>query len=444
MMSLPQEIIDSIVDEIPRIEPYSDLKNCALVAKAFRHRAQHNFFPDSFHSITIPIRAQSPDLSSQLKRCKDFYELIEANPSIATFVRRITYKDIDVFDAIEAGEGHRMKALDDTAHLVDHTLPLVLDRLVNLETLILDGFDLSRVSTKFATALLKRPVTHLMLNNIYIRHLKNLLILIRSSPALRSFFLGNITLVDYEWQRLNWPYETERFTPDYDELVSSHVPHSAAEVETVAFELCKASDLLCMEALRNPGSPISLDRIENLEVYSTPEFENIPDSVNNAFLEISTWLLSLRPHLPKCSLPCLIPRDNENQPNTEGPAFPIKHVESLHVVFNLNSTDDVATSLEWWSHNFETACGQDCLIQEIVLVFSVTDPRWDISKIDFLVANWRYLDGLFAGEHLGNNDYMPLLQKVSVLFCPERAFKRSQWAGFYTRMQGLLQRIDWS
>ncbi|SJK99497.1 uncharacterized protein ARMOST_02799 [Armillaria ostoyae] len=443
-MSLPQELIDSIVDEIPRVRPYSDLKNCALVAKAFRRQAQRHFFPDSFKAITLPIRAQSPDLSSQLKRCKDLYELIQANPDIATLVRCVTYKDIDVSDAIEAGEEHRMKPMDDTAHLVDHTLHLVLDQFVNLEALILDSFDLSMVSAKFATALLGRPVTYLMLDSIHIHHLKNLLILIRSSPALRSFCLRNITLVDYECQRVNWPYETERLTPDYDELVSLHIPHSAAEVETVVFELCKASDLLCMEALRSPGSPISLGRIENLEVYSTPEFENIPGSVNNTLLEISTWLLSLQPHLPMCSLPCLIPRDYENQPNTEGPAFPIKHIESLRVVFNLNSTDDVATSLEWWSHNFETACGQDCLIQEIVLVFSVTDPKWDISKIDFLVDNWWYLDCLFAGELLGINSSMPLLQKVSAVFCPERVFKRSQWVEFYTRMKELLPRIDWS
>ncbi|KAK0193342.1 hypothetical protein F5146DRAFT_1030222 [Armillaria mellea] len=282
-----------------------------------------------------------------------------------------------------------------------------------------------------------------MLDNIYIHHLKNFLILIRSSPALRSLLLRDITLVDYEWQRANRPYKAERLTPDYDELVSLRDPHNPAEVETVVFELCKASDLLCMEALRQLRSPISLDRIESLEVYSTPEFENIPGSVNNAFLEISTWLLILRPHLPKCSLPCLIPRDNENQPNTEGPAFPIKHVESLRVVFNLNSTNDAATSLEWWSHNFEMACGPDCLIQEIVLSFSVTDPRWDISKIDFLVANWWYLDTLFAGKLLGNNGDMPLLQKVSVEFCSERAFKRTQLVGFYTRMQELLPRIDW-
>ncbi len=100
MMSLPQELIDSIVDEIPRIEPYSDLKNCALVARAFRPPSAALLFPRFLQRDHATHPRSIPDLSSQLKRCKDFYDLIQANPGIATLVRCVTYKDIDVSDAI--------------------------------------------------------------------------------------------------------------------------------------------------------------------------------------------------------------------------------------------------------------------------------------------------------------------------------------------------------
>ncbi|KAK0204379.1 hypothetical protein DFS33DRAFT_650881 [Desarmillaria ectypa] len=356
-MSLPQELIDSIIDSIPRIEPFSDLKNCSLVAKTFRHKAQRNFFPDSFSTIMLPIRARSGDLSPQLKRCEDFHELVQANPDIATLVRHITFEDMDLADAIESREGHRMEFMDETRHLVDHTLHLVLDQLVNLKILELYLFDLSRASAKFAAALLRRPVTCLVLDDVLFHRLGDLLTLIRSSPELRSLSLGNITLLDYECQLVNMSYETERLTPDYDKLVPSAKLHSPAEVETVVFGSCNASVLLCMEALRSPGSPISLGRIENLEMYSQAVDESIPGSVNKTLAKISIWLRSLQPHLRKRVLSRLIPRDHAGQPDSAGPAFHIKHVELLHVAFNLNSTEDLATSLEWWSHNFEVACG---------------------------------------------------------------------------------------
>ncbi|KAG7444711.1 uncharacterized protein BT62DRAFT_1077489 [Guyanagaster necrorhizus] len=433
MNSFPQEIIDSIIDEIPRTEPFTNLKSCSLVAKAFRRQAQGNFFPYSFCAITLPIRARSPDLSSELKRCEAFYELIQGNPDIAKHVRHVTFKDVDLFDAIEAHERHRVEFMDKTRHLVDHTLHLVLNKLVKLETLELHFFDLSRISTKFVAALLARPVTHLILDDVFIHHIEDLLTLIRTSPELRSLALGKITLLDYEYQRRNLPYETERLTLSYSELASSRGPCSPAEVETVIFELSEASVLRSMEALSRPESPISFDRIENFEVYSKAAYENTPGSVNDALAEISIWLGSF-PRLRKCVLPLLIPRDHQNRPDALGPALHIKHVESLRVVFNLNSTEDIIASLDWWTNNFEMACGQDCMIQEIVLEFSIMAEDWDISEIDFVEGNWWYLDDLFVDNDKGPK--MPLLRNVSIDFRSDGGFeiRTRQRVGFYNRM----------
>ncbi|KDR74648.1 hypothetical protein GALMADRAFT_249554 [Galerina marginata CBS 339.88] len=90
---LSQELIDEIIDalfdpqEIER--KISQFCACATVCRAFRHRAQKH----AFYSMT-PFRRRD-SLASSRKRVVDFHNILQENPQIASYVRRLNLKMID-------------------------------------------------------------------------------------------------------------------------------------------------------------------------------------------------------------------------------------------------------------------------------------------------------------------------------------------------------------
>ncbi|KAF7338782.1 hypothetical protein MSAN_02200700 [Mycena sanguinolenta] len=116
-MSLPQELVDAILDNISDDLP--TLKACSLVASLFTHSARTHIY----RKIEI-----SP-LSSSGNSCRKFYELLSSSPDIAPLVKNLLIVSNGLFptDAEECRRG-KLGFEPDTSR----TLPLVLPCLVNL------------------------------------------------------------------------------------------------------------------------------------------------------------------------------------------------------------------------------------------------------------------------------------------------------------------------
>jgi hypothetical protein len=123
---LPQELLNMIVDVDPADE--SLLKSFALVSKKFNAQSRKHFF----HSIDFLI---VDDDGASRRRHSSFYQILQANPLIATYVREVRVRDFG--EELDPPEAQRPSWIRDERSF-HHTLQIFASNKISRFTLETD------------------------------------------------------------------------------------------------------------------------------------------------------------------------------------------------------------------------------------------------------------------------------------------------------------------
>ncbi|PBK66863.1 hypothetical protein ARMSODRAFT_328856 [Armillaria solidipes] len=163
MASLPQELLDIIVDELS--QDRESLHALHSTSRSFRHRAQSHLF----RSIHLPEK----------RSCHSFLELCTASPNILDLVQTL---EVTVFidrDAYQA--------------LGNHSLPNLRSLRIDGGPSILPGRHLSRVNMhEIPSSLLTYPITNLTLDGLNIDSARDMRNILRSFPTLQTLVMNQV------------------------------------------------------------------------------------------------------------------------------------------------------------------------------------------------------------------------------------------------------------
>ncbi|PBL02916.1 hypothetical protein ARMGADRAFT_1006231 [Armillaria gallica] len=210
MASLPQELLDDIVDELSKDR--ESLRALHSTSRSFRHRAQIHLF----QSIHLPEK----------RSCHSFLELCTASPNILDLVETL---EVTVF--IDR---------DEYQALGNHSLLNLRSLRINGGPGILPGRHLSRVNIHEIPSSLftYSSITSLTLASLNIksdRHLRNIL---RSFPSLQTLVMNGVRVcVSDPFSSLYGPEAKENVEDDGPEIEN-------LSISFASFNLCNISTLL--------------------------------------------------------------------------------------------------------------------------------------------------------------------------------------------------------
>lgn len=369
MASLPQELLDVIVDELS--QDRESLHALHSTSRSFRHRAQSYLF----QSVHLPEK----------RSCHSFLELCTASPNILDLVETL---EVTVFidrDAYQA--------------LGNHSLLNLRSLRIDGGPSILPGRHLSRVNIHEIPSSLftYSSITSLTLASLNIksdRHLRNIL---RSFPTLQTLVMNGVRVC-----------VSDPFSSLYGAEVKENVEDDGPEIETLSisfasFNLCNISTLLQVK-----GRPFVLRGLRRLSCTWVQHWHGMLDVLVVLYatkrtlqeLHVCHRDVTCRSLPESCSFfPSLIGQNLDWGTYQRSHVLDFSHIPCVTFEAPQRSIDQII-GLNWFTECLEYQEDGPARISQLRLSFRI--PNFETLLSDRYRNVWRSLDRALAVERFAS------------------------------------------